>query len=401
MSHNAGNMVSTLLLFIFFACSQETETPEPEIPDKDNTFYFGADLSYVNQILDHDGVYKENNTTQDPYAIFNDRGTDLVRLRLWHNPVWTKDVYGASGTQLYNDLPDVEKAIRRSKELGMKILLDFHYSDRWADPGSQEIPAAWIDIKEIGVLEDSVYNYTFKTLSYLNELDLMPEFVQIGNETNCGMMYEFNDNPVDGFPSCNGCQGKWGNLRKVINSAISAIRSVSAASTTETKILLHIADPVHVEFFIDNVIQGGTVSDFDMIGFSYYPLWHTGVPLSQLSNKVSDFKSKYGKDIMILETAYPWTLDNNDSYNNIFGAQSPVTGFPFSVDGQQAIMEEIVQEMIDGGGIGIVYWEPAWITSSAKDLWGTGSSWENCALFDFEGNASSGFDFMESQYTFK
>jgi arabinogalactan endo-1,4-beta-galactosidase len=283
----------------------------------------------------------------------------------------------------------------------MKVLLDFHYSDRWADPGSQEIPAAWIDIKDIDVLEDSVYNYTFKTLSYLDEQNLMPEFVQIGNETNCGMMYEFNDNPVDGFPSCNGCQGKWGNLRKVINSAISAIRTVSATSITKTKILLHVADPVNVEFFVDNVIEGGTVSDFDMIGFSYYPLWHTGVPLSQLSNKVADFKSKYDKDIMILETAYPWTLDNNDSYNNIFGSQSPVSGFPFSVEGQRSIMEQIVQEVIDGGGIGIVYWEPAWITSSAKDLWGTGSSWENCALFDFDGNTTTGFDFMTSKYTFK
>jgi arabinogalactan endo-1,4-beta-galactosidase len=106
-------MVSTLLLLIVLACSPEGETPDPEVPAKDTTFHFGADLSYVNQILDHDGLYKANNTTQDPYAIFHVKGTDLVRLRLWHNPAWTKDVYGALGTQLYNDLPDVERAIRR------------------------------------------------------------------------------------------------------------------------------------------------------------------------------------------------------------------------------------------------------------------------------------------------
>src|SRR5690349_2827865 len=171
----------------FATCGNDDEDP-PVDPPRDLTgFYFGADLSYVNQILDHGGVYKDGGATKSPYQIFKDHGTKLVRLRLWHNPAWTKTVYTPAGDQLYNDILDVAKAIQLSKAQGMKVLLDFHYSDSWADPGKQEIPAAWQNIKSIDVLKDSVYNYTKKTLQYLDDKDLMPEFVQIGNETNCGM----------------------------------------------------------------------------------------------------------------------------------------------------------------------------------------------------------------------
>jgi arabinogalactan endo-1,4-beta-galactosidase len=363
-----------------------------------SNFYFGADLSYVNQILDHGGTYKDGGVVTNPYKIFKDHGTDIVRLRLWHNPVWTKEVYDPDGTKLYNDLYDVEKAIRLSREQGMKVLLDFHYSDFWTDPGRQEIPAAWLGIKQIAALQDSVYNYTFKTLKYLDGKGLLPEFVQIGNETNCGMLYEHDEAPVAGFPACNGCNGQWGNLRSVINSGIKAIRDVSATSNIKTKIILHVADPVNITWWFDNVTSGGSVSDFDIIGFSYYPIWHTGVSISQLSNNVAAFKSKYQKDIMILEVAYPWTTAGNDTYGNIFGAQTPVSGFPFTQQGQFDVMKAITQELIDGGAIGIVYWEPAWITSSMRDFWNTGSSWENCTFFDYTGNVVQGMDYMKHTY---
>lgn len=382
------------------ATSSTSFTVEEEPVDEvDTTFYFGADMSYVNQIVDHGGVYKDEGQERSPYRIFKDHGTDIVRLRLWHNPVWTKEIYDPDGTQLYNDLFDVERAIALSKEQGMMVLLDFHYSDFWTDPGRQEIPAAWLDIKDIGVLQDSMYNYTFKTLKYLDDKGLMPEFVQIGNETNCGMLYEYDENPVSGFPACNGCDGQWDNLRSVINSGIQAIRDVSVTSAVKTKIILHVADPVNIQWWFDNVTAGGEVSDFDIIGFSYYPIWHTGVSIPQLSDRVAGFKSRYGKDIMILETAYPWTTDGDDTYNNLFGGQTPIAGFPYTPKGQSDLMKAITQELIDGGAIGIVYWEPAWITSAMRDFWNTGSSWENCTFFDFDGNVIEGIDFMTHKYT--
>jgi arabinogalactan endo-1,4-beta-galactosidase len=101
---------------------------------------------------------------------------------------------------------------------------------------------------------------------------------------------------------------------------------------------------------------------------------------------------------MILETAYPWTTAADDNYNNLFGNQSPVNGYPYTQQGQYDLMVKIAQEVKDGGGQGIVYWEPAWTSSNMKDLWGTGSSWENNTFFDFDGNTIQGIDYMKHQF---
>lgn len=383
------------LSLMVLACSEDSvEIPEKEEEPEEETevgeFYFGSDLSYANQILDMGGVFTKDGEAVSPYKIFKDAGNDIVRLRLWHNPTWTKEVYGEQGMQLYNDLHDVEKAIKLSKEQGMTVLLDFHYSDAWADPLKQYIPAAWEEIDNITDLADSVYNYTYKTLSYLNDLGLMPEYVQIGNETNCGML--FSEAP-EHFPACNVCEGGWANMATVLKRGIQAVRDVKE----ETQVILHVADPKNVSWWFTEAIKQG-VTDFDIIGFSYYPIWHTEISVSQLSTTVAGFKSSFNKDIMILETAYPWTGEGNDNYNNLFGGQA-VAGYPISLEGQQSILEHITQNVIDGGGIGVIYWEPAWISSDLKDLWGTGSAWENNAFFDFDGEANAGFDFMSHTYT--
>lgn len=392
--------IFVLMFCTFFLanCQPDVELPADDTPEDTLwDFYFGADLSYLNQILDKGGVYKDQNEIRSPYKIFKDHGANLVRLRLWHNPEWTKEIYGTSGQPLYNDLKDVEKAIRLSKEQGMEVLLDFHYSDSWADPGKQEIPKAWQAIQELSVLKDSVYEYTFKTLSYLNNKSLMPELVQIGNETNCGMLYT---DALAGFPSCNVCSGaQWQRLGEVINSAIKAVNDVKSSSSVKTKIILHVADPKNVEWWFDNITGLGSVTGFDIIGFSYYPLWHKTVSVETLSESVSKFKTKYGKPVMILETAYPWTTDRKDNYNNHFGGETPLAGYPFSVQGQSDLLKKLTQEVIDGGGSGIIYWEPAWISvPSLKDQWGAGSSWENNTFFDFEGGTLQSIDYMNHDY---
>ena len=391
-------IVLILWTLISWSCKDDPTVEDPMVDDpNDGEFYFGADLSYVNQILDHGGVYMDNGIAQNPYKIFKDHGANIIRLRLWHNPSWTKEVYGPSGIQLYNDLADVAKAIALSKEQGLAVLLDIHYSDTWADPGKQVVPEAWQDIKDIAVLEDSVYNYTAGVFAYLGTKNLIPEMVQIGNETNCGMLFT---NAANGFPACNVCNGEWVRMGSVMNSAIRAVRDMTASSSIKTKILLHVADPSNVEWWFDNMIDAtkGNVKDFDMIGFSYYPIWHTTVSLSELSDNVSKFKSKYGKQVMILETAYPWTTDFDDNYDNQFGSQPAIDGYPYSKQGQYDLMVKITQEVKDGGGQGVVYWEPAWISSDMKDLWGTGSSWENNTFFDFDGNTIQGIDFMKHDF---
>lgn len=384
-----------LFSFLFLANCKEDDPPAVEEEEEEDTvemhFYFGADLSYVNQILDHNGIFKDDGAIKDPYKIFADYGTSLARFRLWHNPTWTQEVYGEDGTQLYSDLLDVEKSIAEAKAQGMEILLDFHYSDTWADPNSQDVPEAWKNITDIEVLKDSIYQYTKKTLEYLEGKGLLPEMVQIGNETNCGMMYTEAET---GFPNLNVCDGNWVNFGAVVNSAIQAVREVSE----DMIIVLHVADPQHVQWWFDNVTTQAGVSDFDVVGFSYYPLWHTAVSMNQLSGSIAGFKSRFNKQVMILETAYPWTTEWNDDYNNLFGGNPALSGYPYTSQGQFDLLKDMTQKVIDGGGVGIIYWEPAWITSDMKDQWGMGSAWENCTFFDFEGNAHQGFDYMQHEY---
>jgi arabinogalactan endo-1,4-beta-galactosidase len=394
-----GGRLTTVVLLLNLVSCKRAELQPLDMPglagQTEAGFYFGADLSYVNQVLDHKGVYKDQGLSKNPYHIFKEKGANLARFRLWHTPTWTKEVMEPGAAQMYIDLADIEKGMRLAKDLGMDLMLDFHYSDVWADPKNQKVPQAWSEIKELAVLNDSIYQYTYNTLRYLDSKGLMPQLVQIGNENDCGLFY--TDTPP-GFPSADACKGNWSALGSLLNSGIKAVRDVAASSAVQTKIALHVANPDHVEWWFDKITSAGGVSDFDIIGFSYYPLWHTAIHPSHLPGYITSFKNKYRKEVILLETAYPWTLEGNDSYANVFDSNYKDQWYPFSEQGQYQYMVELTQHVMDAGGIGVIYWEPGWITSDMKDLWGTGSLWENAAFFDFEGNTLQGIDYMKYDY---
>jgi arabinogalactan endo-1,4-beta-galactosidase len=392
---NKNNMLLILLgMGLLAACSSHDIEDDYNNDDNGNgepvapsAFVMGADLSYVNQILDHGGVYQNDGVETDPYEIFADKGTDVVRFRLFHDPQWITEAYDDPGKPLYHDLDDVALGIQRAKAQGMQVLLDFHYSDIWADPASQEVPDAW-DGESFEDVVDSVYNYTYNTLRSLSDQDLLPEMVQVGNETNSGMVHPYGAVYED---------ATWQELGELINSGISAVRDIENESGEEILVMLHIAQPENVGFWFDQVTTEGAVEDFEIVGFSYYTPY-SDVPLGEISDYVQTFKNDYNREVMILETAYPWTLEGADDYGNIFYTESLVDGYPATQEGQRDFMIELIKEVKDGGGSGVFYWEPAWITSNLKDLWGTGSSWENNALFDFQGNAHVGFDYMSHDY---
>jgi len=394
-------LVTLALSLVLSGSSCSKENSEPPSSGKQvyplEKFCMGADLSYINQIEDHGGVYYDSSRAQDPFRIFRNHGCNLVRVRLWNHPLWTREVYGASGTRMYSDLLDAEKTIRRARESGMGVCLDLHYSDTWADPAHQDIPAAWMNIRDLEILKDSVYQYTYHVLRYLDAKGLMPQMVQVGNETNCGMMMT---NVPQGFPLLNACDGHWQGLGEVINAGIRAVRDAAALSTIKPEIILHVADPVNVEWWFDKIKQPGNVKDFDIIGISYYPLWHTGVSFDELQARISKFKAKYFKKVMIVETAYPWDQQGNDDFTNLFGSQAPLEDFPFTRQGQLDFMVSLTQKVISAGGSGVMVWEPAWITSGLVTQWGTGSAWENSCFFDFNGNVLPVMDFMSYRYTF-
>jgi arabinogalactan endo-1,4-beta-galactosidase len=391
------------LLALFFsvnvACNGNDDPIEPDTTDTTEpvtpTFIFGADLSYVNQIEDHGGIYKLDNTNADPFATFAQKGTSMVRVRIWHNPDWVYDVYDNT-SPLYSGYDDVEKTIQRAKENGMQVNLDFHYSDNWADPEKQAPPKAWANITSITVLADSVYNYTYATLDKLQQKNLLPEMVQIGNETNCGIMHTSTNST---FPKLSVCDNNWANFGTVVRAGIKAVRDIEAKYNKTISVALHVADPKNLEWWFDGVIGKANVKDFEIIGFSYYPLWHTTISYANLPALVSRLKTKYNRKLVILETAYPYTKEANDNYNNLFGSQTPIAGFAFTPEGHRAFLIDLTQKMKDAGCSGIMYWEPAWITSQMKDQWGTGSAWENCTFFNYSGNATNAFDYMQYQYT--
>lgn len=389
--------ITVALVCMSSSCSKENEDKSKGNPEEpaETTFIQGVDLSYVGQVEDKGGIYKVAGSKTDPYALFKSKGANMVRLRLWHNPSWIKDIYGEE-TVVYSGFSEVVESIQRAKENNMAVNLDFHYSDVWADPDHQNPPAAWEDISSIDVLCDSVYNYTYKVLDNLRTLNLLPEMVQIGNETNCGMMMT---NTKADFPKLSVCDGHWVTFGKVLNAGIKAVRDMDVLSGQETQIALHVADPKNLDWWFTNVISQGKVTDFDVAGFSYYHIWHTNVSFDELPSVVSNLKTKINKDIAVLETAYPYTTANNDSYNNIYGSQSPISGYAYSVEGQKQFMIDLTQNMMDAGAIGVMYWEPAWITSNMKDLWGTGSTWENCTMFDFAGNVTESINYLNYQYS--
>jgi arabinogalactan endo-1,4-beta-galactosidase len=173
-----SNILFFVALINLSSCQNAPEAPdEPEKEiEKEITFYYGADLSYVNEMEDCGAVYKNSQgISENPYKIVADAGANLVRVRLWNNPTWTN----------YSNLSDVKETISKAKQQKMKVLLDFHYSDTWADPSNQLIPAAWENqINNTEALGELLYNYTFNTLSELKKEGLTPDIVQIGNEIN-------------------------------------------------------------------------------------------------------------------------------------------------------------------------------------------------------------------------
>ena len=278
----------------------------------------------------------------------------------------------------------------RIKTLGLKILLDIHYSDTWADPGHQTKPAAWVNLS-FQDLKDSVYQYTFNVITALKNQNTLPEIVQIGNEITCGMLWD--DGCVcDQFNS----PQQWAQLAELINEGIRGVNESLETGDT-VKIMIHIdrgGDNNGSQWFFDHLIEQNV--NFDIIGLSYYPWWQG--TFSDLEFNINDLAQRYGKEIILVETAYPWTLDWYDNTHNIVGDSSQLLpGYPATVEGQTNFLSDLitlVRNIPDNKGTGLFYWAPEWI--SVPSL---GSPWENVTLFSFTGellNSISVFDSIPS-----
>ncbi len=326
------------------------------------TVYFGGDLSYVNEMEDCGARYRDASGTRDPYQIFSEAGANIVRLRLWHTPTWTD----------YSNLADVKRSARRARDHGMQVMLAFHYSDTWADPQKQEIPAAWKSISDPGTLAAELQRYTRDTLLDLDREGLMPVIVGVGNEINTEIL-----RPAD----TSGTPINWPRNAALIQAGIRGVREAAAQSGKPIRVLLHIAQPEFLEPWMEPALAHG-VSDFDIIGLSFYEKW-SAMSMAELGAVIARARGRYGRDLMVIETAYPWTTAHQDKMGNLLGDEALAAGYPASPEGQHRYLIDLGRTILDNGGSGLVYWEPAWVSTKCRTPWGKGSSWENATLFDF------------------
>ena len=324
--------------------------------------YLGADLSYINEIESCGGIYRSNGELVDPFQLFAEKGTNLVRVRLWHNPEINR----------FSGFEDVKKTIRRAKESKMEVLLDFHYSDIWADPHNQIIPRAWKEIHDLPVLGDSIFQYTLKTLLALNKDGLLPEFVQVGNETNIEILQPADSMVVDSI--------NWPRNIFLLNKGIDAVKEASKVTGKNINIMIHIAQPENAFWWFRKAIDNG-LAGFEWIGLSYYPKWSV-YPFQQIPVAIDSLRKTFNKRVMIVETAYPFTLENADPAGNILGEDALIPAYPATPQGQLNYLTDLTKSVIAGGGEGVIYWEPAWISSDCRTPWGHGSHWDNATFFD-------------------
>lgn len=351
----------------------------------------GADISTLLEVENAGGKFYDGGKNKELLDILSDYGINYVRLRLWNDPYAPDGTpYGAGGC----DLPAVMKLAKRAKSHGMKVLLDYHYSDFWADPGKQILPKAWQD-KTVEELERAVYEYTADTLSQLKKAGVMPDMVQVGNEITNGLMWPYGRKP------------EYDNIARFISAGIRAVRDADPA----VKIMLHLdnggRNDLYREWF-DNYTTRG--EDFDIIGLSYYPFWHG--TMEELKNNMDDISVRYAKDLVIAEVSMGFTMEDYAEYEGL--AQDERKGMAtkpelvekiehsMTPQGQCEFLCElfrIIDDVPNGRGKGFFYWEPAWLPINGSE-WATpaaleytkeqgpgGNEWANQALFDYDGNA--------------
>ena len=308
----------------------------------------GADLSFLPEIRQSGVVLKNaNNQPEDMLLTLKNSGVNVIRLRLWKNP-----------TETNSNFSSVKNLAKEIQNLGMKVLLSVHYSDTWADPGKQTKPVQWQGIP-FNQLKDSVYLYTKKIVSEIN-----PEYIQLGNEINPGFMWPEGhiSNPTQ--------------FKELLQKGINAVRETNA----QTKIIIHYAGFENANQFYTSISN----LDYDIIGLSYYPMWH-GKNLETLKQNLITISNTHNKAIFIAETSYPFTLGWNDYTNNIIGLESQILSqFSATPQGQKdylTAIKEIINEVPKG--IGFCYWGGEWVSYKGNTA-SNGSSYENQAFWDFE-----------------
>jgi len=343
----------------------------------------GGDISELNYVESKGGKFYENGHEKDCLDILKNNGFNIVRLRLYNdpgNPNYSPSNKLPTGFQNPSDILNLAK---RAKNAGMKILLTFHYSDYWTNASIQYKPHEWENLT-YDDLKNAVYNFTYDFMMKMKDQGTIPQFVALGNETDCGIL----------FPD--GSYQNFAKLAELYNQGYNAVKAVSP----DSKVIIHLSDAgnqTKYDWYFGELNRSG--ARYDIIGASYYPFWtkKTTTEIREWANYVS---TKFNKDIFILETGYNWNptlpsgysgqLSNNGPYENIY---------PSTPLGQKNFLLELFSEIKkaqNGCIVGCLYWDPIMIEVP-------GIGWElgapnvvsNSTLFDFSGNSLEALDAFE------
>ncbi len=354
----------------------------------------GADVSTLLEVEERGGKFFDlDGTPGEAMEILKRHGFGLIRLRLWNDP------YGEDGTPYGAGTCDLERMAvlaKRARTLGFQWLLDFHYSDFWADPGKQITPKAWRGLDEDGLVR-AVHDFTLECLAGLGSRGLMPDIVEVGNEITNGLLWPIGRRP------------DYRAIARLVNAGIRAAREADP----HIRIMLHLdnggSNALYREWFDSYFENGG--EDFDLMGLSYYPFWHG--PMEGLGENMRDMAERYGKDLVVAETSMGFTLRDYAEFECLAPAErkgmaatprlAARIDYPMTAEGQSAFLRDLwdtVRGVPGGRGLGFIYWEPAWIpvpgsgwaSPAALAFTGEqgpgGNEWANQALFDYAGRAN-------------
>ncbi|QTN38757.1 glycosyl hydrolase 53 family protein [Cryomorphaceae bacterium] len=328
---------------LLISCGKEDPDPSPST----SLSYRGLDASLVPHIEGRGVQYKNGDgQNEDFLQIISAAGMNTVRLRLWYDPIDSRSSWD-----------EVLAFSNQIKSEGLKLWLTVHYSDTWADPAHQNPPAAWEGLS-IEEMEDSVFNYTARIAQ-----EMQPDIIQIGNEVNNGFLHPLGHrwNSPEGF-------------HRLFESGSAAVRSVDP----DIKVMLQFAGYRGLE----SMLLETDSLDYDMVGLSYYPMWH-GKSLDSLSLALASISEEHERTSLLAEFSYPFTLDWADWTNNIVGLESQLLpDYPATPSGQERYVQDLVALLKSTESVGICYWGGEYIAFDGPQST-EGSPYENQALFDF------------------
>lgn len=348
---------------VFIAAMSACRKENNEMTKKPEEFILGMDASCVPS-LEASGVkyYDHEGNEKDVFEILSQNGINYIRVRVWNDP-FTADGKGYGGGNC--DVQNAAKIGKRAAKYGMQLLVDFHYSDFWADPSKQQAPKAWEGMN-INDKTDALYNFTKESLKSIKAAGADIGMVQIGNETNGAMCGETAAE-----------LGGWQRITQLMSAGSKAVRE----ECPDAQVVMHFANPEKPESYESYSANLDYYSvDYDVFASSYYPFWHG--TLDNLAAVLSNVAEKYNKKVMVAETSYAYTEKDSDFYGNTLGSGTKQRPYPFTQQGQADFVKDVADTVANKvkNGIGVFYWEGTWISV------GGGSYEENLTLWEKYGS---------------